>query len=116
MLPDPGGYDVGPHHDRPRAVGASTRPTANVDVEPGGLNLNSKCHRRSCGGCAGGQEQECSLPRLEAVDDPVDVSEETVFLTKAIQRRYRAIRGRFRSFIKKFVNIKKLSGARDPKT
>ena len=25
---------------------------------------------------------ECSLPRLEAVDDPVDVSEETVFLTK----------------------------------
>ena len=64
---------------------------------------------------------ECSLPRLEAVDDPVDVSEETVFLTKAIQRRYRAIRGRFRSFIKKFVNIKSRSylglvTSRDPKT
>ena len=25
---------------------------------------------------------ECSLPRLEAVDDPVDVSEETIFPTK----------------------------------
>ena len=72
-----------------------------LDVEPGGLNLNSKCHHRSCGGCAGGQEPKCSLPRLKAVDDPDD------------QRRYRPIRGRFRSFIKKFVNIKKFSGARD---
>ena len=27
------------------------------DDEPGGLNLNSKCHHRSCGGCVAGQER-----------------------------------------------------------
>ena len=93
VIVDPGG--------RPHGVGAPTKP--NVAV-----------HHRSYGGRGGGRfknnhvrSQECGGGRTRFRGAIKDRGRFLVCISDP--RRYRANRGRFRSFIKKFINIKKFN-------
>ena len=79
------------------AVDPTSGAPAVPYLKPGGSCPNSKCRHKSYGGCARGHNRSRGRCRV-CISDP---------------RRYRANRGRFRSFIKKFNNIKKFSEARD---